>query len=158
MLPEAACLTERNPLRQLSVIWGPFLSATWKSKLDERFSMKGDLEHADPLRAMQSMGALLVIHSDEDGADEVIPAKLFEYMQEEQPIFVAGPPNMESARIERDYKFGHVANILDKKDPLAVLNNMIRDWQLDKEIKYSLSDLSQVSRPKQYSKPLSVLK
>jgi glycosyltransferase involved in cell wall biosynthesis len=70
------------------------ISAAWQTKLGKRLVVGPRLSHQKALEKMTSMDALLLLHTREDGADEVVTGKVFEYVATGLPIVSIGPTNM----------------------------------------------------------------
>jgi glycosyltransferase involved in cell wall biosynthesis len=70
------------------------ISAAWQAKLGDRLVVGPRLSHQKALEKMASMDALLLLHTREDGADEVVTGKVFEYVASGLPIVSIGPANM----------------------------------------------------------------
>ena len=161
---------ERNPERLFRAIlklnkeiklmfYGPTLiNNTWMENMEGILEIKGTVNHQKALNMMRKMDILLLIHSEVDGADEVITGKLFEYLLAEKPIFVVGPKNMEAMRLVKERQLGYCANIYDEEDILNTLHCIYEDWQSDELISYSLNDVRDFSRQHQYKKLLDILK
>ena len=133
------------------------LSSQWKERLGARFVIGENLAHDEALRKMAGTDVLMLVHSDPDGADEVIPAKIFEYMLTGRPIFAAGPANMESARMVQERTLGYTADILDPSAITKTLKRILADWENDRLVTYSRDLLSEFARPVQYEKILPLL-
>ena len=52
----------------------------WTDKLEGILEAKDAVDHQTALNMMRKMDVLLLIHSEVDGADEVITGKFFEYL------------------------------------------------------------------------------
>lgn len=70
------------------------ISAAWQATLGERLVVGPRLSHQKALEKMASMDALLLLHTREDGADEVVTGKVFEYVASGLPIISIGPADM----------------------------------------------------------------
>lgn len=70
------------------------ISAAWQAKLGDRLVVGPRLSHQKALEKMACMDALLLLHTHEDGADEVVTGKVFEYVASGLPILSIGPANM----------------------------------------------------------------
>jgi len=101
---------------------------------------------------------LLVLHSELEGADEVTPAKLFEYMSVEKPILVLGPGNMEAARIVTSEKIGFGIDLYNEKEMLRSLQEIQDLFDQDKLPSYAINDLMHYSRQYQYAKLIDLIK
>lgn len=78
------------------------ISAAWQEKLLGRLVVGPRLPHQKALEKMASMDALLLLHTREDGADEVVTGKVFEYVATGLPIVSIGPANMAINRLFSD--------------------------------------------------------
>lgn len=77
------------------VVHGPStLDEEWKKRLGKRLLNGGKLDHSEAIEQMGEMDALLLLHTREDGADEVITGKVFEYISTGLPIIAIGPREM----------------------------------------------------------------
>lgn len=134
------------------------LSSHWQHSLVNRFFLGGNLSHETALRQMAKCDVLMLIHSDPIGADEVIPAKIFEYMLAGRPILAAGPEGMESRRMVREKHLGYSINILDRSDIKVVLKKILMHWRQGHLVQYDRGALTEFSRPLQYAKILPLLR
>jgi len=90
---EAALARPDLPLR--IEFYGPVqISQTWQQRLGERLLIGGKLPHEQALQKMAGMDVLLLLHTREDGADEVVTGKVFEYIATGRPILSIGPAEM----------------------------------------------------------------
>ncbi len=78
------------------------ISAAWQAKLGDRLVVGSRLSHQKAPDTMASMDALLLLHTREDGADEVVTGKVFEYIASGLPILSIGPANMAVNRLLSD--------------------------------------------------------
>lgn len=129
----------------------------WTDKLEGILEAKDAVDHQTALNMMRKMDVLLLIHSEVDGADEVITGKFFEYLLAEKPIFVVGPKTMEVVRMIKERQLGYYADINDEEDILNTLYRIYIDWQNNELFSYSLEDVGDLSRQHQYSKILDIL-
>lgn len=90
---EAVLARPELPLR--IEFYGPVqISQAWQQHLGERLLVGGKLSHEQALQAMAGMDVLLLLHTREDGADEVVTGKVFEYIATGRPIVSIGPAEM----------------------------------------------------------------
>ena len=89
------------------VIHGPSsLEPGWQQRLGDRLVDGGKLSHTEALIAMTTMDALLLLHTRDEGADEVVTGKVFEYISTGLPIIAVGPKDMAvNALLARDPSF-----------------------------------------------------
>ncbi len=78
------------------------ISAAWQAKLGDRLVIGPRLSHLKAYEKMTSMDALLLLHTREDGADEVVTGKVFEYVATGLPIVSVGPSNMAVNKLLSD--------------------------------------------------------
>lgn len=78
------------------------ITAAWQATLGKRLVVGPRLSHRDALETMASMDALLLLHTREDGADEVVTGKVFEYIASGLPIVSIGPTGMAVNRLLSD--------------------------------------------------------
>lgn len=122
--------------------------------LGDRLVVNGSISHSEALQEMRRMDALMLIHSNPDGADEVITSKIFEYMLAGRPIIAFGPPAMEAIRMVQNHNLGYTANIDDREEIKLTLARVYDDWINNKLVSYDLSLLSAYTRSAQYAKLL----
>jgi hypothetical protein len=70
------------------------ISSAWQQRLGERLFIGSRLSHREVFKKMAEMDALLLLHTQEDGADEVVTGKVFEYVASRLPIVSIGPAGM----------------------------------------------------------------
>jgi glycosyltransferase involved in cell wall biosynthesis len=139
------------------IIYGAVdISKKWKDKLSEIIEIHDNVSHQEAIQLMRNMDLLMILHSQENGADEVITGKLFDYLLAEKPIIVVGPKNMEAVRLTKERHLGYCAD--DEGDVLLMLNRVYEDWKNDMLISYSLNDVQDFSRQHQYKKILDLLR
>ncbi|HEV6966460.1 glycosyltransferase [Roseateles sp.] len=101
------------------IVHGPsVLEAGWAERLGFRLKDGGKLPHTDAIRSMFKMDALLLLHTREEGADEVVTGKVFEYIATGLPIISIGPANMAvNALLKQDPSFHWV----DHRDEVGLV-------------------------------------
>lgn len=89
-------LVERMPASAIRLeFYGAIsISSAWQERLGERILIGSRLAHRDVFTKMAEMDALLLLHTREDGADEVVTGKVFEYVASRLPIVSVGPDGM----------------------------------------------------------------
>lgn len=130
----------------------------WRDRLKGTMEIRGNVSHQRAIQLMRTMDVLMILHSQKNGADEVITGKLFDYLLAERPIFVVGPKDMEAIRLVKERQLGYYADIYNNEDILHTLNCIYQDWQNNRLISYSLNDVQDFSRQHQYYKLLDILK
>lgn len=109
--------------------------------------------HQEALLKMSEMDYLLLIHSDKTNSDEVITGKFFEYVSIQKPIICLAPENMEAVRLIKRYNIGIHIDINNNQeiiDKFLALNKHMDN-------NYSLMNINDFSREKQYEKILNCL-
>lgn len=66
----------------------------WRQRLGSRLTEHGNLDHDEAVRRMADYDALMLLHTRDDGADEVVTGKVFEYIASGRPILAIGPDQM----------------------------------------------------------------
>jgi len=149
---------EKIPGRIKLVFYGPAdISPYWRSRLAAKLEIHPAVSHEESLRLMQKMDLLLVLHSQKEGADEVIPAKFYEYILVEKPILSVGPKDMEVSRMVTQKSLGYVMDIYDEPMMIQKLNEIYTDWENNRLVKYNRDDYPEFSRQYQYAKILNIL-
>jgi hypothetical protein len=134
------------------------LNELWYDILKGVIEIRGNVSHEQALHAMQKMDALMLLHSEREGADEVLTSKLFEYMYAQRPILVIGPKNMEAAKIVNDYRLGYSIDLYNQEDILNKMNRIYEEWNQARLPCYKIENLMKFSRPYQYSKMFDILR
>ena len=140
------------------VVHGPSsLEPGWQQRLGVRLLDGGKLSHAEALTAMTTMDALLLLHTRDEGADEVVTGKVFEYISTGLPIIAVGPKEMAvNTLLAGDPSF-HWVHHLDSAG-LAELFVRLRDSAKDNApIRRSPEVIRSYSRTAQHEKFLSLL-
>lgn len=71
-----------------------------------KFEILGMVSLAAAKEEMKKCDALFVFHASNDGGEEVIPGKFYEYVEAQKPILVYGPKGMECGKIVEEEGFG----------------------------------------------------
>lgn len=147
--------------RQLDVqvaFYGPgHISASWQSKLGNRLVVGGVLPQPDAARLMHEQDALVLLHTEYRGADEVVTGKLFEYLLAGRPIISIGPKVMESNRIMESLGRGHFVSH-DAPDELAeLLLTLALKKKTEGLASYRSDGLELLSRDEQFAKLLRTM-
>lgn len=96
------------------VVHGPsVLDPEWGARLGHSLVNGGKLSHSEALKKMNEMDALLLLHTCEAGADEVLTGKVFEYIATGLPIISIGPREMAVNALLTDDEGFHWASYLD---------------------------------------------
>lgn len=134
-----------------------FISKHWLEKLKDKIELCGSLPYAEAQKKMQEMDILMLIHSEKEGAEEVVTGKFFEYMLAQRPILAIGPAGMEALRLVRDHGLGYSIDLYDHKDIARTMERVYSDWGNGALPHYNQENLMQFSRQNQYSKLLNIL-
>ncbi len=114
-----------------------------------------------PLEAlieMKKTDLLLVIHSKEEGAEEVLTGKMFDYLRAEKPILAVTTSNCGIRKFLAKMDIGIWADINDLEDISKKMINILKifksnEWsEWGKEKTPSASKISKYSRESQYKK------
>lgn len=140
------------------IIHGPSkLEAGWQERLGKRLQDGGKLAHADAIQRMFGMDALLLLHTREEGADEVVTGKVFEYISTGLPIISIGPANMAVNQLFKDdptfYSLDH-----REETGLSELLLRMRAQALQGRVQRSDAIVNSFSRTNQHEKFLELLK
>ncbi len=131
------------------------LRGDWGRRLGEKIEVHANVSHDEALRRMSEMDLLMLLHTQEQGSDEVIPGKLFEYMLAERPILVLGPDGMEAKRITTVEGIGYTADASNKDEITATLLAIYSDWRENRLPEVDAKKLCNYSRQRQYMRLLT---
>ena len=141
------------------VLYGPALiNQIWEKRLGDHLELRGSIPHDQALAEMAKMDVLMLLHSQRDGAEEVIPGKLYEYVLAERPILVVGPKNMEAARIIEEKKLGYTMDIYDPLNMDDVLQDIYCSWKNGALPRLAVDEHPEFSRNFQYAKLTQLLR
>ncbi len=93
-----------------------------------RYAFTGYESHAQAIHEMRTADALLLLVSDQPGAESVIPAKLFEYLASQRPILLSGPHDGACVDIVRRCKAG-LSVATEAQDIADAFGRMYRLWE-----------------------------
>ena len=133
------------------------INGKWKDILKDQIEIHESVPHKKALELMGNIDILMLLHSQKEGADEIIPAKLFEYMLVQKPILVVGPINMESAKIVQEKKLGYTMDIYDDNDMVQKFERIYSDWASGQLVNYDRGTIKQYNRRYQFEKILRFL-
>jgi len=150
-------LTKLNNNIKLVFYGSTVLNKNWKECLGDKLEINGTVSHTEALKLMKTMNLLLVIHSESTGGEEVLTGKIFDYFLAQRPVLVVGPKNMEAARLVRENHLGYCMNIYDENEMVNTLQKIYIDWQQGQLVSYTLEDVEEFSRQKQFAKLLDIL-
>ena len=129
------------------------------SDLSEIVRYCGNLDYSEAIKKMREMDLLLILILGRLGSsDEIITAKVYDYMLAEKPILVLGPKDMEVCKIIEKEKIGYSADIYNDLEATQLLEKLLFDREKGQLLRYSIEDLKEYKRQYQYSKLLPVLK
>lgn len=129
----------------------------WRELLKDKLEIMGNLSHSDALKSMKYTDVLMLLHSGKNGAEEVIPGKIYEYMLSERPIWCVGPEIMQAKTMVVTEKLGYISNVDDKNNIKNVLSTIYNAWLKNRVISYHIENLYHYSRQHQYSKYFDML-
>lgn len=153
----------RNPTRLFEAIvshdlqvrvelWGAVtISKHWIERLGQRIAVCGNLSHDAAFARMCEYDALLLLHTRDEGAEEVVTGKLFEYLASGRPVLSIGPAVMAANRILAK----ETCNVQCAHDDSAAIAAALRELARRKET-HTLggrqpADIARYSRSHQYS-------
>lgn len=140
------------------VFYGPVvLNKKWQEYFGDRLEINETVSHTKALELMRTMDVLLVAYSEINGGGEVITGKLFEYFLAQRSVLVVGPKNMEAARLVMENHLGYCIDIMNDDEMVTTLDEIYKEWQLGQLVSYSLDDVVEFSRQKQFAKLLEIL-
>lgn len=107
------------------VVHGPSsLETAWVGRLGARLKDGGKLPHAQAIRSMFEMDVLLLLHTREEGADEVVTGKVFEYVATRRPIISIGPADMAVNALLKDDPTFHWVDHRDEAGLVTLLRGL----------------------------------
>lgn len=113
----------------------------------------GSIDHRLAVSAMSNMDFLMIVHSEKNGADEVITGKLFEYISVKKPIICIGPTPMAAKQLIEKYGIGVTIDIENQKD---IAEKLLSLRAISTNF-YENVDISQFHRDNQYKKIINLL-
>jgi glycosyltransferase involved in cell wall biosynthesis len=160
----------RNPAQLLSILRVYFngridisfygdidLDPSWKIELEDQIGIYPGLSHLEALNEMTKFDILLVLHTEKDGASEVLTGKLFDYLLSLRPILVIGPESMAAKELVENKKLGYTCNSEDQDNMIGTLEKIYHDWENDDLPAYTLNDIMEFSRQGQYRELVDLL-
>jgi len=112
----------------------------------------------DALKEMKNADFLLLTHKKEEGAEEVLTGKIFDYLRAGKPIIAITPKNCGIKKFLDDLDIGVWANINDINDISKKIKDILKTFRSDKWHEWSkkntlnLSGIGEYSREYQYQK------
>lgn len=98
------------------------IQGDWQARLGSRIVIGPQLTHAEAVRKMSEMDALMLLHTREEGAAEVVTGKVFEYIASGRPIISVGPQEMAVNELLQGDSSAHCVSHRDRAALLAVLS------------------------------------
>lgn len=126
------------------------ISKKWQRKLSKRIHIGSNLSHPDALQKMNSMDALLLLHTREEGADEVLTGKVFEYIATGLPIIAIGPKNMAVVKMLEGDKGFFTASNISSNEIVSVFEKLVLLKKKSLLPLRNRDDILQYSRDQQY--------
>ena len=117
------------------------LNPSWKIELEDQIGIYPGLSHLEALNEMTKFDILLVLHTEKDGASEVLTGKLFDYLLSLRPILVIGPESMAAKELVENKKLGYTCNFENHANMIDTLERIYNDWGNDDLPAYTLSDI-----------------
>lgn len=112
----------------------------------------------DALKEMKTADSLLLIHKKEEGAEEVLTGKIFDYIRAEKPILAITTNNCGIKKFLDNLGIGIWANINDISDISKKIKDILKTFRSDKWHEWSKkntlnpSGIGEYSREYQYQK------
>jgi len=128
----------------------------WNDRLGDNMIICGNLNHSEAMKKMNEMDVLLVIHTEEEGADEVMPGKIYEYITTGKPLLSIGPHNLEVSKFVNSNRLGYTSEneVLSIEKTLLEIHS---DWLSSNMKAYDSSLIKQYDRSVQYKSFLNIL-
>lgn len=133
------------------------IAPQWQERLGDRLIVGGVLPHAESVMRMASLDALLVLHTRDDGADEVLTGKIFEYLLSGRPVLSVGPAQMAANALLRQLNTGHSVRHDDIDALVAKLRELVRMKAEGRLVSVLPMGIERFSREYQYSRFESLL-
>ena len=133
------------------------LSGEWSDIINKNIFIEGNVSHSEALKKMREHDALLIVHTEKEGADEVMPGKIYEYISTGNPVLSVGPENLDASHFVESNGFGYVS-LNEVENIKNVITEMFDDWKSECLKKYDHKLVEEYDRRKQYSKYLDLLK
>jgi hypothetical protein len=128
------------------------ISPECSERLGDRLVLGGVLSHAESVGRMADLDALLVLHTREDGADEVLTGKIFEYLLSGRPVLSVGPQQMAANGLLRALNTGHSVRHDDLGALVAKLRELSRLKAEGRLPSVLPAGIERYSRDQQYSR------
>lgn len=101
-------------LKLIGAVGEQVLNSIKKAGLENHVSAQKYVPHSKALQLQRSSQLLLLIEIDSEETKEIIPGKLFEYMQSQRPILAVGPENSDIQKIISETNTGKFFNYSEK--------------------------------------------
>jgi hypothetical protein len=99
----------------------------------------------------------MLLHTRDDGADEVITGKLFEYLLSGRPIISIGPRAMAANELLTELGAGHLVRHDDRAGLVQLLEQLVARKRQAQLPTRQHADIRRFARPEQYSRFLGLL-
>jgi len=133
------------------------LSPRWQELLGDRLRINGSLSHSETMIRMRDSDVLMLLHTKDDGADEVITGKFFEYLLSGRPILSVGPRVMAVNALLTELGCGYIVRHDDTGQLAEMLGKLIERKANDALPTQVISNIGKFSRSEQYSTFLRLL-
>lgn len=126
--------------------------------LKKNIQINGAVSPSNALKEMKNADFLLLTHKKEEGAEEVLTGKIFDYLRAEKPILVITTKNCGIRKFLAEMDIGIWADINNLEDISKKIINILKIFKSDKwsdwckENTISSSKISKYSREFQYEK------
>lgn len=140
------------------VVHGPSaLDQTWASLLGDKLHNGGKLAHADAIEKMTQMDALLLLHTRDEGADEVVTGKVFEYISTGLPIISVGPRGMAVNQLLRGDPAFHWVSHTDREGITSLFRSLIENKRNGQSQRRDETIIRSFSRTAQHEKFIELI-
>lgn len=129
----------------------------WRERLGARLLVGSQLSHGDAVAMMARMDVLMLLHTREDGAEEVVTGKVFEYIASGREILSVGPAQMAVNELLRDDPSAYCVDHTARDAMQAVIGAMAVRKQAGLSQVRSPDRIARFTREAQYQKVLDLV-
>jgi len=97
------------------------------------------LPHHEALKKMQSASALLLLVTQSEQNERILPGKTFEYMRAGKPLFALGPEKGEVAYILQQYESGAICDYSKLQNITNHLRHLFLQWKNQGQLQNKIS-------------------
>lgn len=129
----------------------------WQQRLGPRLVLGSQLSHGEAVAKMGQMDVLMLLHTREDGAEEVVTGKVFEYIASGCEILSIGPPQMAVNELLVGDPTAHCVKHTDSAAMLEVLSAMAARKASGQAAARPPARIARFTREAQYQKVLDMI-